>query len=240
LVEAVRQSPKDMDARRHLAEALWQSGATDEALQHMEAAVEIAPNDANTRVRAGEMRLAMGQVSAALASADAALALDRTLARAWALRGRVYRQCDQPEQALADVQQSLRYNPQAVDVLLEAAELQYQLGRPQRCLTTLHHLLDVYSPGEEPRRALWLEGLAFKATNRPLDAVASLHAASMRGEPQPDVLYQLADAQRAVGDVHAARSTVQRALTADSEHQQSKSLLAQLSGGGDADGTYRR
>lgn len=229
LLRAVQQGPTDVDARQRLAEVLWKSGAEDEALQHVDAAVRLAPHDANTLVWAGEMRLARGQLDVAVASAEAAIAHDQNCAPAWSLRGRARRRCNELELALADLQQSLRYNPQAPEVLLESAELQYQLGRPERCLTTLHRLLDIYSPGDEPRRALWLEGLAFQAIDRPSDAVASLYAASQRGDSQPDLLYQLAVAQQAMGDLASARATAREALSAQATHEPSQLLLAQLS-----------
>jgi len=230
LQEAVTTSPTDIDARRHLAEVLWQTGNRRDAVVHMEAAVRLDPRHAPTIVRSGEMLLAVGAVDRALERAQDAIALDATLAGAWALRGRIYRQQGDAPRALADLQQALRYNPHATDVLLTAAELQYGMGRPQRCLTTLHQLLDVYAPGEEPQRALWLEGLAYQAVDRPQDAVESLYAASLRGAPQADLLYQLAVAEQAAGQVAAAASTVRQALAVDTTHQPSQVLLAQLQG----------
>ena len=108
------------------------------------------------------------------------------------------------------------------------AEIQFEMGRPQRCLTTVHHLLDVYAPGEEPQQALWLEGLAYKSLSRPEEAIESLYAASLRGVPQAELLYQLALAEQAAGRNSAATSTVQQALALDAQHQQSQILLASL------------
>jgi tetratricopeptide (TPR) repeat protein len=230
LQEAVAASPTDLDARRHLAEVLWQMGDRRDAVVHMEAAVRLDPRNAPTVVRSGEMLLAVGAVDRALDRAQQAIALDPTLAGAWALRGCIYRQQGDSSRALADLQQALRFSPHATDVLLATAELQYSMGRPQRALTTLHHLLDVYAPGQEPQRALWLEGLAYKAVDRPRDAVDSLYAATLRGAPQADLLYQLALAEQAAGQSTAAANTARQALAVDSDHQPSQVLLAQLQG----------
>jgi len=228
LDEAVATNPTDVDARRQLAEVLWKNGERNNARVHMEAAVRLEPQHAPTIVRAGEMLLETGTINLALARAQAAIALDSTLADAWALRGRVYRQQGQRDRALADLQQSLRYGPQSQEVLLEVAQLQYALGRPQRSLTTLHHLMDVFAPGEETQTALWLEGLAYRALERHQDAVESLHAASLRGQPQPDLLCELAKAEFASGRPEAASNAVQQALALDAGHQDSRLLLAQL------------
>lgn len=238
LDEAVATSPNDVDARRQLAEVLWQGGVRDQAVNHIETAVRLDPRHAPTLVRAGEMQLGVDAVDQAERRAEEALAIDSTLAGAWALRGRVFRQRGETERALSDFHQALRYNPHAADVLLEAAELQYQLGRPQRCLTTLQNLLEAYSPGEEPRRALWLEGLAYSAVDRRQDAVDALYAASERGAPEPELLYQLAKAQNAAGLRAAAAATARQA--ADAGHAGSRTLLAELQAGGAGNGAILR
>ena len=114
------------------------------------------------------------------------------------------------------------------DALYEVAELQYHLGRPQRSLMTLHHLLDTYATGEEPQRVLWLEGLAYASVDRHQDAATSLTAASQREQPQAELYYQLAQAQQAAGNPTEAVTAVQQALALDSGHQASQLLLAQL------------
>jgi tetratricopeptide (TPR) repeat protein len=226
LQQAVAAGPHDVDARRQLAEVLWREGAATDAVDHIQKAVELDPNHAPTVVRSGEMLLGLGDIPRAEQRAEEALALDATLPGAWALRGRVFRQRGEGERALADFHQSLRYNPHAADVLLEAAQIQYELGRPQRCLTTLQALEETYTPGHEPRSVLWLEGLALAAVNRKQDAVDALYAASTRGAPEPELLYQLAQAQNEIGQVAAATASARQA--ADAGHVGGRSLLAQI------------
>ena len=230
LDQAVTSSPTDADARRHLAEALWQSYSPREAVVHMEAAVQLDPRHAPTVVRAGEMLLEVGAAERALERAEEAIALDSTLAGGWALRGRVERQRGNAVRALADMQQALRFAPHQTDILLQVAEVQYELGRPQRSLTILHRLLDIYPPGEEPQQVLWLEGLAYGQMRRHQDAVDSLAAASLRAQPPAKLLYELARAEQSAGQTAAAANTVRRVLELDGEHQPSKLLLAQLQG----------
>ena len=230
LDEAVATSPTDAEARRHLAEALWQSYSRQEAVFHMEAAVQLDPRHAPTVVRAGEMLLEVGEIDRAQKRAETAIALDSTLAGGWALRGRVQRQRGSTKRALADLQQALRFAPHHTDVLLQVAEVQYELGRPQRCLSMLHRLLDIYPPGEEPQKALWLEGLAYGAMDRHQDSVESLAAASQRGPASANLLYQLALAEQSAGQTAAAANTVRRVLAIDQGHQQGRILLARLQG----------
>ncbi|MDC0936188.1 tetratricopeptide repeat protein [Pirellulales bacterium] len=228
LDKAVASSPTDVDARRQLAEMLWQEGRHQEAIEHVEAAVKLEPHHAPTIVRAGELYFAVGQANRALSLAERSLTLDRSLPSAWALRGRVYRQRRQYNRALGDLQRALQYSPDQSSVLLEVAELHYEMGRPQRTLTTLHHLLDRYPSGEEPQRALWLEGLAFSAVERPTEAAASLLAATQRGAPHPELLYRLARAEAALGRPAAASEAARQALAVDGRHAGSRQLLAEL------------
>jgi predicted Zn-dependent protease len=124
---------------------------------------------------------------------------------------------------------------------METAELQYQLGRPQRCLTTVHQMLDGFSPGDEPRRALWLEGLAYQAIDRPRDAVNSLAAAAQRGPADSELLFQLARAQSAAGQNREAADTARLALSTNGGHEGCRALLAQLQASGlDSGATIRR
>lgn len=242
LEQAVSADPRDVDARRQLAEALWNQGQYAAAADMIESAVTLDPTHAPTLVRAGEMLHETGVVVSALHRANQAIAIDGTLAAAWALRGRLYRGQSQPERAMADLHQALCYSPHDASVLLDVAELQYQLGRPQRCLASVHHLLDSYGPGDEPQRALWLEGLAYSAVNRPADAAASLLAATQRGPANADLMFQLAKAQAAAGQSETAANTVQHALALDAGHQPSRVLMAELTAAAakSPDGMLRR
>jgi tetratricopeptide (TPR) repeat protein len=232
LSKAVESNPGDIDARRQLAEVLWQTGARQEAAANMQVAVRLDPRHAQTVVRCGEMMLDLNLADRALAFAEEAIVLDSTLAGGWALRGRVFRQRGDTERALADLQQALRYDPNSAAILQETAELQFKLGRPQRCLATIEHLLETTPAAEQSRQSLWLAGVAYAAVDRREDAVASLAAASQHGAPSPELLYQLAQAQRAAGRPADAAASVRQALAADGNHQPSRALLAQLEGAG--------
>jgi len=55
LEEAVNTSPTDIDARRQLAEVLWQEGDRRGAAVQLETAVRLDPRHGPTLVRAGEV-----------------------------------------------------------------------------------------------------------------------------------------------------------------------------------------
>jgi Flp pilus assembly protein TadD len=228
LEQAIEMTPNDAAARRYLAEVLWRRGVVDDAMTQMRAAAELDPEDAELAVRAGEMSLAINMFDAALSHADAAIRLDPKQANAWALRGRVFRHMNQNDRAMADWQRAIELSPNDVNVLLDVAVLYRERGQSARALAALHHLLDIYPPGEEPQAALMLEGLALLDLQRPHQAVNSLLAAARRGPPNAEVLYRLAQAQWGAGRYADATIAAEQALTVDGSHQGSRQLLVQL------------
>ncbi|MEX2309541.1 MAG: tetratricopeptide repeat protein [Pirellulales bacterium] len=228
LRQAIEASPDDVEAHRHLAEALWHRGASREAMSHIAAALHARPTDARLAVRAGEMSLALGGRDAALIHAEQAIRLDPQLAAAWALRGRVFWQLQHPERALADLGRALEFTPDNPDVLLDLATMYRARGQAARCLTTLHHLQDTYPSGQEPQAVLMLEGLTLLDLGRPHQACESFLAASRRGPASTDVLYHLAQAHSAAGRYTEATAAAQQALAIDASHQPSRQLLTEL------------
>jgi tetratricopeptide (TPR) repeat protein len=228
LNKAVIGAPDDASSRRWLAEALWHRGAHEEAVVEIERAVECDKRNAELRVRAGEMALASGANDVALKHAEKAIGNDPALATAWALRGRCFRRLNQSDRALADLQHSLEFAPDRSDVLLEVATIYRERGLPERSLTTLHRLLDTYSPGSEPKPVLMLEGIVLLEMGRPQQACEALAAAKKRGQPTADEVFYLAQAYSAAGSPQQALEAANEALALDSNHQPSRQLVVQL------------
>ncbi len=228
LRKAAEASPEDADTRSQLAEALWQRGHRDEAIVHAEAACRYEPTDARAAIRAGEMRLQTGQTEQAIAWGQQAIGLDARSAAAWALRGHALERQGEADRALADLQQALRYAPNDRVLLADVALLHRARGDHHRCLTTLHHLLDCYTPGEEPAGALALAGESYLAIGRPQEATENLRLAAAKGETSADMLYRLAEAEAACGQPQQAITSARRALEADASHVASRQLLGRL------------
>jgi tetratricopeptide (TPR) repeat protein len=228
LAKAVEACPVDPEARRHYAEALWRGGDGPGAIAQLDQACRLASEDATLWVRLAEMHLLAGQLQMARQNAEQALDLNPKLAAAWAVRGRVMQAQGQPQEALADLHRALGYAPEDRQILLEMAELYRQLNWPQRALATLHSLADTYSPGEEPQQVLRLMGLAYTALGRYEDAVESLSAAAVRGDPTPEILYRLAEAELLAGHPAEAEAAAQRALAVEPQHPPSRRLLDRL------------
>src|SRR5262249_18326423 len=83
---AILKCPGDERARYGYAESLWQRGAWQQAVDHMEESVRLSGNDPERLVRLGQMYRARGDFARAGQQADAAIAANGQLAAAWALR----------------------------------------------------------------------------------------------------------------------------------------------------------
>lgn len=228
LRKAAEATPEDAPTQGHLAEALWQSGQHDEALTCAEQACRCAPDDCPAATRAGEMRLAQGDARQAVDWGNRAIELNARSGAAWALRGRANQKLGATELALADYQQALRYLPTDPQLLTDVALLHRARGDHRRSLTTMHHLLDAYPPGQEPAGALALAGESYLALGRPRDAAETLQLAADRGPASAGLLCRLAEAQAACGDTAGAIAGARRALDLDAQHDRSRQLLAKL------------
>jgi tetratricopeptide (TPR) repeat protein len=228
LKSAVDACPADAQARRHYAEALWQSDKHVLALEQMNDALKLNPDDDTLHVRAGQMRLAVGDADGADREAAEALSLNPKSAAAWALRGQVAHGRRDLRKALNDFHRSLGYAPNDRDVLLSVAEVYRELGQPQRALIDLQSLADTYAPGEEPQRLLYLQALALEALSRPDEVAVALRTAMQRGPATAELEFRLAAASRNAGHYDEARQALGRALLLDPAHPGCRVMLEEM------------
>jgi tetratricopeptide (TPR) repeat protein len=240
LAQAIKACPTDAEPHRHYAEALWHRGARDEALAQMREAMRLSGEDPSLTVRAGEMCLESGRTDEAAKLAEDAIDLSPRLACAWCLRGDVSQVRGQTDEALADALRGLEYQRDDRKLLMLAAELYRQQGRPERAIGVLEALRDGYAAGEEPPRVLYLQGLAFAALGRFDDAAEAYAVAVARERPSADLLFALADAQLRAGRPLQANAAIQQALAIDPGHTASRALAAQVDLALRASGDFRR
>ena len=228
LAKAVKACPEDTEARRHYAESLWRCGRRDEAKVQLSAAAEALDEDPSLRVRVAQMHLETGQAQLALQNAEAAIDLNPKLADGWAVRGDVMLSAGQFEESLADYHRALGYAPNDRKILLQIARLYHQTNRPDRELATLQSLADSYSPGEEPQHVLRRLGAAMVAMGRYDDGIQTLTTALDRGNPTPEILYNLSEAEMSVGNLDRATLAAREALSLQPNHQPSRQILDRL------------
>lgn len=228
LAKAVDVCPEDPDARSKYADLLWQLDRRKEAIREMSEAVRLAPENAQLRVKYGEMQLAVGDLGTAREAADLALDMQPKLPGAWALRGRLMRRTGKAREALSDLHRAESLDPKIPDYQLEIAQLYLGLNEPDRALATLESLSDQWSAQDEPAAVLALKGRAYSAMGRFDDAADTLLLAANRGAGDSETFYCLAEAQFRAGRPREAAAAAQKALTVNPQHAASRHLLAQM------------
>jgi len=226
--QAVTASPKDERARCGYAESLWRRGAQDQAVTHMVEAVKLSGDDPERLVQLGQMYLAQNNLPAAGRQADKAIAANKHLASAWALRGNVYRATGQRDEALAAYHRVLSYHPHYPEVQVALAEIYSQSHKPQRALATLQSLADQFPPGNVPSDVLFRQGLVLRQLNRNQDAAECLAAAANQGQPTAEMLFELAQTRMLAGDTTAANLALNAALQIDPRHTPSLQMQNEL------------
>jgi Tfp pilus assembly protein PilF len=216
--EALETFPADDSTHSQYAETLWRRGATDEAVRHMEQAVQLSGGDPQRRVQLGNMYLARRDLQAARAQANQALMADRQLAGAWALRADMLECEGQHQSALACYHRCLAYQPHFPQVQMAVARIYQRQQRHQRVLATLQTLAAGYPPGEVPVEVLTMQGVTLKSMGRLEDAVEVLTTAAASTTASADLLFQLAEAHLLTGNTSSARVAVLEALQREPRH----------------------
>jgi len=225
LSQAVQACPEDSEARRYWAEVLWQQGDRAAAAAQLEQLSRLRQADVALHVRLAEMRMELGQLGLAEHAAQHAIDLDPKSSAAWAARARLMRSAGRTRQALADYHRALGLAPEDQAIAWQIAELYRQLGKPQRALAALNSLAGTYTPGEEPQRLFYEQGLAYTALGRYDDAVESLSRAAIRTGPTAEILFRLAEAEHLAGRADRAAAAAREALALDPRHEPSRQLL---------------
>lgn len=225
---AIAQCPGDERARCGYAQSLWQRGARDEAITHMEEAVRLSGNDPDRMVELGGMYLVRGELHRAAQQAGKAIAINGELPEAWALRGQVLQAQGRRPEALASFHRALSYRAQMPEVQLAIAEIYRQQDRPLRALATLQALAASYPAGQAPVELLVREGLTLRDLGRHQDAARTLAQATRQGNPSADLFCELARTHLMAGDASAARQALQAALERDPSHAASVAMQAEL------------
>jgi Tfp pilus assembly protein PilF len=191
---AVKTNPQDAQAHQQYSEALRRAGDTAAATEAARAATRLAPEDPLMAVRLGELLLQTGDATAAEQQADIALEYCPNCAEAWALRGRARAQAGKLDAAAGDLQRALTMQPNNAALLLDTAELYRRRNQPQRALSLLGSLHEVYPEGEEPPQLLLLEAEALAALDRHRDATRVWRELARR-VPNPEYIARAAQSQ---------------------------------------------
>ena len=225
---AVQTCPSDEWAHQYYADALWRKNSQTEALREMQKAVELSGQDPQLLVRFGEMLSARGDLTKARECAVDALRSQPRLASARALLGDIAWAGGHRSVALDHYWRALSLQPEYPRVQFAAAKICFQQQKFQQALVYVQNLMDVTPSSKTPAATLRLEGAIYMAMGRFPDAASSFQLAIGRGVSEPQIFYDLAEAEFQSGEFSQAQRAIQEALNLDVQHEPSLHLLARI------------
>jgi tetratricopeptide (TPR) repeat protein len=167
LEDAVRLNKNDINHRRYYAEALWQQGKHQEALQQLDEAVKRGgQNSDSLYISLAEKYLVLQDYTTAYRYADEAVRLNPQDARCWTLRGRAKRlqashqagytehSTEMFHQARGDYLRAVSLSPNDRELLAELAAVQMSCKQPEQALATWLTIQSLYAQNGEPTEVL--------------------------------------------------------------------------------------
>ena len=211
LTKLVARAPKDVTSRRLLAQALASAGQTGEAVQELEEAHAIAPDDPELQfaLASGYLRVKKPDEAAGL---FAQIAKARPIAPTWVLIGRTYRDAGQYVRARDALRRAITMDPKvrrAHYYLGTVALLEEGIVRLDEAIREFQQELAL-APGD-PIATLRL-GMALVLAQRPAEALPYLEQAVAFEPPIADAWHYRGRALLALDRPADAAVSLQRAL----------------------------
>ena len=217
LFRAVKINAKDADLRSKYAEVLWQRGKKQEAVEQLLEAVKISPNDANLSMQLADLCFQIGDYESSFRCANDAIKLAteehrHTIHKAWAILGRIERQNNNTQKALAHYHKAISLAPKNAELITELAKLYEEMRQPERALLTWQKASLFYQPDEEPIQIVTGRGNAYMAMQRYHEAVEQYTIAQQRWPHDVGGYYRLAQAHIALGNLDNANAITEQAI----------------------------
>ncbi|MEP0058949.1 tetratricopeptide repeat protein [Rhodopirellula bahusiensis] len=219
--EALDVSNVNDAAHRGMSESLWQKGLREEAIEHLEKAVQLSAGDPKHMQRLGRMYLEVGRVDEAARQCQIALDSDREWAALWALWGDCQVARNEKDEALSAYHRALSLQPDYPYVQLRTAEIYHQQKRYDRLLATLDRLReDAQVVGDvdeaiRPGAADLLRGIAMRELGRTEESVQYFIASAQKNPEDATSRLQLASIAVDSGQPEIAQTWLAQAMRLD-------------------------
>ncbi|QDT02648.1 cellulose synthase subunit BcsC [Rubripirellula lacrimiformis] len=207
-IDALQVSKADDRAHWGLAEAYWNRGERELAVQQMEQAVRLSARDPKFVERLGRMYLDVGRDADADAHSVLALQSKRDSPEAWCLRGDCLRAGGKDEEALAAYHRALALQPDYPEVQLHAAEIYLGQRRYDRLLATLDRLQDGVGIDGAPAQVDMLQGIAMRKLGRTDEARRCFVRAIQKNPDDAAPHLEIASLAIESGDAELARRSL--------------------------------
>ena len=208
---ALAANAQNVTALHFLGVLRAQQGRMTEALEKIDAALALAPDDAEMHLNRANVLKSMGQAEDALAGYDQALALKPGWAQAENNRGTVLKALGRFEEALAAYDRALAANPNNPEALNNRGSVLEDLKRPAEALAAYDRALRL-----APRFAAAFNnrGSALLTLHRFADALSCFERALSLRPGDAEVLNNRGNALLALGRHEEALSAYDQALAA--------------------------
>lgn len=175
LNEAVRQRPGDLETRRQLAEALWDCGRQQAAIDEYRELVALHSRDARLQQRLAVMLWTTGQRTEASRFAEQTLRLDPTSAEALLVKARAEVENRDFDAAVATYIRLTRAAPDLVEGKLELAQAHVERGHAHQACALLRDVISQPQLSDNQRAdAEWKLGMAYASDDRWCEAASHL------------------------------------------------------------------
>ncbi len=232
LERAVREDPENAGARHNLASALTRLGALPAAVEQYQKALALEPDNAVVHYNLGTVLLQLGEVEGALQNLQKALELNPSFDETRFKLIEAQLAADDPDAALATAEDLLRRLPDNPAARRARARAWLAQGHTSRAVSALRSIVADYPSDADAILELGMliartgdEAAARQLFERLLDD------ASLPAPARARAAVELANRQRANGDVASAEAGYRRALELDAALPQAHFYLAGLLGG---------
>lgn len=211
LTRMTMRAPRNAPLRVTLAQALVAAGRPDEAVQELEQAHALAPDDPQLAFALASGYLRVKNLAAA-EKLFAKVIAARPVPHTYVLIGRTYRDFRYFDQARAALRRALKLDPKSPRAhyyLGTAAVMEEGIVRLEEAIAEFSKELEV-SPGDPP--ATLRLGMALVEARKESEALPLLERAVRSPSPSPDAWLYLGRAQLAVGRAAEAAESFRRAL----------------------------
>jgi tetratricopeptide (TPR) repeat protein len=216
LDEVIRRRPELTSPLVNRSLALERLGEPARAVEDLNLALEKGAEQTRIYFMRATLKTRLGDAAGAAADRQEGLRRTPSDELSWIARG-VARLADEPEQALADFQQSLALNPRSIPAQQNIAHvLAERLGRIDEALEALNQLLLL---DQENAQTLASRGVLFARSGKRAEALADAQAA-LAASDAPLVVYQAGctyslTSTREKQDADMAVQLISRALKKD-------------------------
>ena len=216
------KNPDCWSGHNNLGNDLIRKGQLDEALVHLQKALEIYPNFLEAHNSLGEALLRKGQVDEAVAQYREALEINPRYVDAHYNLGNALLQKGQLDEAVAEFQRALEINPSSADVRNNLGNALLQKGQLDEAIAQLQKALEFNSEDADVRSNL---GNALLQKGQLDEAVLQFQKASEIRPNNADAYYNLGNALLQKGQLDEAVPEYQRAVEINPSYADARNNL---------------